>query len=262
MRIPREGLVFNGPKINLGGGDILQVSSLNDPSPLQPSSTRVMFCLQRSTQLDQVLMSPEQALDIATQLVEHAVESWYVMGLTPNQVREFLVGTRLVSLVNVVEKNQESGFVASLSLAYQSLKPEAAELFVWLSTLPAGLELPMAVAIFGPDTPYLVEDLREAALLTPRLADYPLDRLRLSPFVREYAQRKLEAIPRERQLELFERTVLALEEFMSACAKRLDQPNTDEADALREAANRAALMYAELLEKRPQAQGEDAEKSQ
>ncbi|MBK7538078.1 MAG: hypothetical protein IPI49_22435 [Myxococcales bacterium] len=98
----------------------------------------------------------------------------------------------------------------------------------------------MVVAIFGPDTPYLVADLREYALVAPRQ-----DRLELPPPMRWYAEHKLETtVPRERQLELLERTLGALEAFMAACYKQLGKPGADAviAASLREEANLAALV--------------------
>ncbi len=91
--------MFDGRKLDLGGGDILQVSSLNNPSPQQPRDKRVALTMQMPSQFIVMPMSPDHALELAEQLTEHVVESWYVMGFSTRQVREFLAGSRLAAFV-------------------------------------------------------------------------------------------------------------------------------------------------------------------
>ncbi|MBK7538076.1 MAG: tetratricopeptide repeat protein [Myxococcales bacterium] len=172
-------------------------------------------------------------------------------GAKLNALRQQLVATEPADLELLVgdaellgrDRKRARSLVASLNLAYQPLaqaSPQAAELLAWLGTLPAGLSVAMLSAIFGPDTPQHLADLSLHGLL-----ELQQDSLVLAPPVRWYAEHKLEtAVPRERQLELLERTLGALEAFMAACYKQLGKPGAGAviAASLREEANLAALV--------------------
>lgn len=107
--------------------------------------------------------------------------------------------------------------VSSLNLAYEPLlksSPEAAELFTWLGTLPGGLPVAMAPAIFGVDAADHVAMLRRLSLVEIVGSD---ERLGLPAPVRWYAARRLDAeVLAVRQRELLIRTFEAISALMVA----------------------------------------------
>ena len=144
--------------------------------------------------------------------------------------------------------------VSSLHLAYRPLlehAPGAAELFAWLGTLPAGLPVALASAIFGDDAPERIATLSRFSLVELRGADERLD----SPApVRWYAARRLEMdVPRERQAELLARTLDAIGSLMAAAYELLGKPGAGVVVDMsrREALNLEAILR--RLEQRPPA---------
>ncbi len=135
--------------------------------------------------------------------------------------------------------------VSSLHLAYRPLlehAPGAAELFAWLGTLPAGLPVALAGAIFGEDAPQRIATLSRFSLVEFRGTD---ERLELPTPVRWYAERRLDAdVPAARQHELLTRTLDAIASLMAAAYARLGKAGFGTAVELsrRETLNLAAII--------------------
>ncbi|MCW5806511.1 MAG: tetratricopeptide repeat protein [Deltaproteobacteria bacterium] len=113
--------------------------------------------------------------------------------------------------------------VASLHLAYRRLRdsPGAAELFAWLGTLPAGLPVALAPAIFGEDAPARIAALQRFSLVELRGVD---ERLDLPTPVRWYAEKCLAEVAPERQAQLAARTLAAIGSVMQAAYAKLGKP--------------------------------------
>jgi tetratricopeptide (TPR) repeat protein len=128
--------------------------------------------------------------------------------------------------------------VSSLHLAYRPLRdhaPRATELFCWLGTLPAGLPVALAPAIFGPDVLDHVATLLRVSLVELRGDD---ERLELPAPIRWYAARRLaQDVAPARQAELVARSFDAIASLMEAAYPRLGKPG---AGAVLDASRREA----------------------
>ncbi|HEX7836446.1 MAG TPA: hypothetical protein VF469_03235 [Kofleriaceae bacterium] len=135
--------------------------------------------------------------------------------------------------------------ISSLHLAYRPLRARdrgAADLFCWLGTLPAGLPVALAAAIFGPTADDSIAALRRASLVELRGDD---DRLDLPTPVRWYAARRLvDDLPVDQQAELLARTFDAIAALMAAAYDRIGKPG---AGAVIEASRREAANLEALL---------------